>query len=784
MEIWTLVKANIRHRKGSFISIVLLMVIISMSVTVILSLKRNSYKSMDALWEKVNPGELTVIIKESLLTDELLSKVEESTLTDRVKAVASVCGSNLIVNGIEDGNSTFIRKKDEYFTPYNSTLDGYLETDVSINKGYIYIPIGIKSICNCGIGDTIRVYTIYNHYYDFTIAGFIADPIMGSASVGWKQVYVSDEDFELMYHEAKEEELANDADVTAAVCLLHIYKNNDADMTSVEFRRELNQETGIIDFAVGSMPKSLSQKYTILLSDIITASLLVFMLMLMVVVLIVMGHSISTSIQMDYTELGILKSYGFSKGKIRLVFLCRYLLAELFGAAVGLGLAVPVMSMLKNIFFGNTGFLSSGRLDWRSSSMLICTMLVISALFIRLMTRKIIRISPVRAISGGREPVYFDSPVKTGISKRSIHAGIALRQFTSNSKQYIGIVAIVSILVFFMMTVMVLGNILNSKNSLEAMGLMVSEISIQFRTELSDEQLDDIEGVVEEYTVIADKYYYASLYLSLNGEETMCTILRNPEATPAVSKGRTPLYDNEIVITDVLAEEYDLDIGDVVAVSHNDIKADYLVVGYNQSMNDVGMVFFMSLDGARKIGIEDIYYGEYSLDDNSRADAIAERINEIYGELVVAEAISEGEGMDLYEEIISMAKILIYIMSVIFALVVIHMVCTKTFLQERRDIGIYKACGFTSGMLRLQFAVRFLIISIIGSLIGLILSLTLSGPAISQMLSLGGVSTISVSYTPVTFILPISIICLCFFVFAYFASRKIKRVETKELVVE
>lgn len=785
MEIWTLVKANIRNKKGSFFSIVLLMAIISLSVTVILSLKRNTKESMDALWEKAAPGELTVLIKKESLTEDLLKRVEDSGLTEKVEDIPVISADASVINDITNGNALFMRKRDNWFMPYNDRLTGYADKNITINRGEIYIPIGIKTDHSCNIGDKMRVYTIYNHYYDFTIAGFLAEPVVGSETIGWKQAYVSDADFEQMYAEARTEELAHDSEVTADVHILQIYQSENADMTSVEFRRALNKETGIVDFAFGTLTMSESQKYTLLLTDIITAALLVFMLMLTAVVLIVMGHSISTGIQIGYGELGILKAQGFSKEKIRLVFICQYLFAELFGSLAGIVLSVPVMQLMKNIFFDITGILSSDSLALGAASLLIGFILVLSVLFIWMMTYKITKISPVRAISGGQETVYFDSLFQTGIHKKGIHAGLALRQLTSNGKRYIGILFIIAILVFFMMTVMVLGNLINSKTSLEAMGFMPTELSVEFRTELSDKQLEDIETKIEEYTPISHKYYIQNLYLSLNGEQTMCCIFRNPEEVPAISKGRAPLYDNEIVITDVLAEEYALHIGDEVTVTHKDEKKTYMITGFNQSMNDIGRVFFMSLEGSANIGIENIYHGGYSLLDDSEVDRIAAELNDSYGELIVAKvAFYETGGGDMYEEIINMAKALIYILSVVFAFVVVHMVCTKTFIQERRDIGIYKACGFTAGMLRLQFAVRFLLIAVVGVVIGMVFSIFLSGTAISQMLRLAGVSTIEVSYTPTTFILPTVVICICFFIFAYFASRKIKRVETKELVLE
>jgi ABC-type antimicrobial peptide transport system permease subunit len=112
------------------------------------------------------------------------------------------------------------------------------------------------------------------------------------------------------------------------------------------------------------------------------------------------------------------------------------------------------------------------------------------------------------------------------------------------------------------------------------------------------------------------------------------------------------------------------------------------------------------------------------------------------------------------------------------------MVCKKAFLQERRDIGIYKSLGFTSAKLRLQFAVRFLIVSLIGSAVGTVLSFLFTQKVLTVVFRLMGISSFNAKFTFVSFAVPVAIIAASFFGFAYLASGKIKTVEIKELVVE
>jgi hypothetical protein len=76
MEILTLLKANIRHKRGSFVSIIILMMIICMSFTAIFSLRDNCINSIENALNKVNAGDLLLFVSNDALSDDLLDSVK------------------------------------------------------------------------------------------------------------------------------------------------------------------------------------------------------------------------------------------------------------------------------------------------------------------------------------------------------------------------------------------------------------------------------------------------------------------------------------------------------------------------------------------------------------------------------------------------------------------------------------------------------------------------------------------------------------------------------------
>ncbi len=787
MEIITLLKANIRRKKGSFISIVLLTIIIVTSATAIFSVRDNYNHATENAFETANAGFTTIYIRTDLLTDALLSSVEDNPFINDVNCYQSICsdGHKTIGDNIEiyDGNSYFITKMREGILLYNETADGFTENIPQLESGEIYLPFGLKSKLSCNIGDTINLPTI-NDTYQFTIKGFVQEPTNGAMVIGWKQVFVSDTDFDTIYTSCKQLETEN---VSVEFTIMQPNQTDDCILSGTKLQRQLNLETKIIDLAAGSLTREQSMRFTGIYIEVISSILLVFIGLLFVIVLIVMGHSISTEIEIDYVNFGILKSQGFTKWKIRTIIVIRYLLAELIGIVIGSILAFPLEKILSTIFMQITAILPYTGISIGKSILFTLLLLFLSTLLIFVKTRTIGSISPVKAMSGGKADIYFDSRIKMPIFKKGLSLSLALRQFTANKRRYVGTILIVSILTFFMVTINLLGNLLTSRTALETMGLEVTDLDIRYSDRSAEEFCDEIEALVYEHATVTKKFFNNSCYMSINGENIYCVYYKYPEFIGGILKGRAPLYDNEIIITDMVADTLEIQMGDEVTVSDNEKEATYLVSGIYQSMNDSGMAFSMSFDGAKKLGKTITPYLGFALEDPSQAAEIANILNQKYGDVIHAEEWSFEKSLgddDTYSIAVNAMKAIIYSFSIIFALVVIRMVCSKCFSREKIDIGIYKSLGFTSNRLRLQFALRFFVVSLIGSVLGMVLSLAFSAKLIGAALSLIGVSQISTDYTFFTLLVPVSLVGLCFFLFAFMVSGKIKKIEIRELVTE
>ncbi len=345
-----------------------------------------------------------------------------------------------------------------------------------------------------------------------------------------------------------------------------------------------------------------------------------------------------------------------------------------------------------------------------------------------------------------------------------------------------------AILTFFMISVSLLGDLLFVDDAYSMMGLVAYDIQVQAKTEDMAKKWEQVDEQIKEYSKLTDVNSVTSGYMSLNGENLACEVYEYPETIPGLLEGRLPLYDNEILITEFVAESLNLKMGDEVTVSEYDKEATYIISGIHQTMSDVGMAFAMNKKGKERLRGEDItfYYRYYVLEDKTQLDAIEKMLQEEYGDDLEVEVYTEENNpiTSLYSGIVTLLQIIIDVFSLIFVAVAVRMVCTKVFLQERTDIGIYKAIGFTSGKLRMQFAMRFLLVALIGAMFGILLSVLASRKAIGLVMRFAGVSKLVLTFTVESLLVPVLIVSVSCMVFAFIAARKIKKVEVRELVVE
>lgn len=264
--------------------------------------------------------------------------------------------------------------------------------------------------------------------------------------------------------------------------------------------------------------------------------------------------------------------------------------------------------------------------------------------------------------------------------------------------------------------------------------------------------------------------------VSLNGVDFTANVITEPERFH-ILKGRACNAENEIVITEFIASDMSLEIGDTVTVGTNSGNGNYVISGIYSCANDMGKNIGMSREGYLKIARDhpNLWCYHYFLKDpDCKYDITAELENLYGGDIHVHENTWPG----LFGIISAMRGLtaFMYAAVIVFILIVTVMTSGKIMSSEQRDLGILKSIGFTNLQLEINFAMRFMLTAFIGAIIGIIFAATVTDSVVSAIMKLAGISNFASFPNAFEVIFPALTVIFLFGIFGFISAGKIKKV--------
>ena len=782
MRDFTLIKANIRRQKGSFIGVFLLIWIISISLCAILSVWSNAHDYVRQEIDRIGYGTFTCWAENIPDTDALAQQIE--TLSDVEKVtVQPLLYVRYIVNGKESGSSALMLpyKPNEYYI-YKDDLSGRTSSPKEPKKGEVYVTPAFCSLYDAVIGDKVEVLLNGRKEY-LTIKGFFEDPVMGSSMMGMKTILMNSEKWDNTNQSLKISSKKDKASNKNASCgaMFHVFQSEKSKLTTSKFQSTVQNDTALGQYGIWSYSKNSVTGFMLILQNIFAGFLIVFVLVLLVVTIIVLGHNISSSIEQDYVNMGILKAVGYTKRHLRMTQMGQHLLAVILGILAGVPLSIPLVILVNKLTITATGLFMPAKLPVLYCTLALSGIFLLLAAFIFVKTAKIGKITPLRAIRGGTEDIYFKSSFTLPVYRRGMYFWLAFRQLISNKKQYISACLITSLLVFFLSLV----GRLDAWMGPDGQGMMTAFAASPYDISLwsnKKEILEEAEKVIAKYATIKDSYQFKMIHTLINGMDCSMNIISKPDYYN-ILEGRTCKYDNELVLTEMMAKDLAVSVGDTVTVTNGDKEADYIITGINECANDMGLNFSMNQDGFARIGNDTDGPTHYILSDAGCVEKISKELTDTYGDDLHIDK-NEWSGIDSIVAAMSALGMLMYIITIFIILIVVSLTGSKILYREQNDLGIYKSQGCNSGKLRLMFALRFVIVATLGSIIGIILNIALTDTLAFSILKMCGIGHFTSKITFANCFLPALAVTLIFFAFSYTAARKIKKIEPGILIVE
>ncbi len=770
MEIKTFWLADSKRHKGSLAGIFVLIFLVSVSLVSVITVWRNSGQYVKDEMGRLGFGTITAWVSGISDIEMLTEEIDKISGVERT-GIQPVIFSEYEVNGQEsDSEGQLVTYEPEKYSYriFSDDLKGY-GPDAIIHTGEIYVSPSLHSMFGVELGDEISFPVARNGgRVTFTVKGWFEDPFMGSSMIGMKSFLICGEDHEKiagMIHEAGIDALARDG------YMVHIFQS--ASESAAQLNALLDRDTALLQYAEFTHSDSAIYGFMMTLQNVFTGLLLAFVLIMILVSLIVMGHSISSSQEQDMEDTGILKTIGFTTGKLQKIQMLLYMVPVFLGIVSGVLGAVPVSLAVSRMTLTTTGLLIPAGIPFAVCIPVLLLIFGVLAGFVWLRTAQLEKITPMNAI---RDADRNGGAGKTGhspIYQRNLCFWLALRQVVSGKKRYLGACLVAALLVFFASLIGRMDSWLgpDGKGLMDAFNPADLHIAAQPMGEAGEE---DVEQTIEEYTNITDQYMLAMPGVSVEGTDYTANVITQPERFHML-KGQTCMESDEIVLTEFAAADLNVAIGDTVSVSAGLGNAEYRISGIYQCANDMGANVGLSREGYQRIGQEtaNMWCVHYFIEDVDMQPQIMEALDAAYGGDVY---LHENSWPGLYG-ILSAMELLTYFMYgivVILIFVITTLTGSRLLALEQRDMGIYRSFGFTAMQLRISFSLRFGMISFLGALIGLVCSAFLTDPLVAALLRMFGISNFSSHPTIGNVLLPALVVIVSFTIFAWCVAGKIK----------
>lgn len=793
MEILTLLKASIKYNKFSFFSVFILMLIVSMTLTGAISVRQNTINTISEANDAIGSGDVVAIIRTENCSKDMLSKLEESKYVDHIQPIESFLSIGTTIQGIKDESRIYYTAYDEEkgYHLFREDLKGYVSSPRPLQKGEVYLPLSVKYMYSCEVGDTLQLQTS-EHNYTFTITGFIEEPFTGSDIINMKTFFITKDDFQTLYEESiKEEQIRRDGGTAMISPFLWIHIDTAQTFPgNIEaFCRSINEETGIMDQSEDYLTREQSEKYTRNVTEILCGVLYVFLTLLLIIIILVLSVHIGNSIELAYVNLGILKANGFTEKHLRTVLLFQFLLPVLLGEMTGLILSTVAISYLRQIFIKASYLYVSGSIQLRQSLLILTMILVFLGILIYVKTSRIGKISPVRAIAGGMKEVHFSNlftiPV-LGRSKAWIGIRIAVRQMTSNMRQYGVTCLILAGFVFYFSSAFGFKDNFTHDFLNEMYGFITADLCIDYHGNY--DMRPEVEQAINANSAIIDSFSYGDHTFFMDDVLYHVQILDDTGYLKSIVRGNQIHYDNEVLLSGILSKKIGKSIGDTVMLQYGDIAKEYIVCGIYDSVHYAGDTFALTFEGAQNL-CPDILPEKryYLLKDTSKVGELQKMIDDTYGKYhIQTTKVTMQSEYTLKIDLMACDAInyFLFFMGAVFIVIVLWMSCFRSFQKERTDIGIYKACGFSSLRIRLQFCFRYLLIGLVADILGMFTYILLGDRLNATSLKASGITSFDAPLTMTSLLITPLIILILIVTIAFLVTKRIYQISTRELIVQ
>ncbi len=572
--------------------------------------------------DRLGFGDFTVWV--SGQPERLLAELEQMADVENV-VLQEIIYAGYEVNGNYSDNEGQLISYDGTI-PYRFIDRNGENVDLSeINDGDIYISPAMEAMFDVQVGDTIQFnLSRSNGRKPFTVAGYFEDAFMGSSMIDMKSFLISSSDYEKVL-----QIMADSAAIDVlgrSGAMIHISKDGSSSLSDAQFYEELQEHTEIARYMEFTYRKDSILNYMLLLQNVVSGFMMIFSVVLFIICLIMIKHSLTLVIEQEKGDMAILRTIGLSGSILRSVYVTLYGGSGFLGVLLGAVFSGTVAGNIARGMVTSTGMLVDIRVPVALLLVVfvICMLVLAAAVFAQ--TGKILRIAPMQTLRETKSA----TKVHSRFARKGLLVHIAVREVLADQKKYISLCLIAMILTVFLSVIGHMGAWLgpNGEGLMNSFSVAEHDLGVQPLNQTVP--MDEIERIINWYSPVVAQYELAMQSVTVNGQEYTANVLDDTKWFHMLS-GEV-CDDDSILITDTVAAELDLQIGDMVRVSANGRMQEYEVSGIYQCANGMGTNIGMSMGGYAKIGdiTGYIWCRHYILEDGSVRDYVYDYLEAHY----------------------------------------------------------------------------------------------------------------------------------------------------------
>lgn len=679
--------------------------------------------------------------------DEMLKK-EESIKGYRLEQV--VFGSQNYMT--KSGGSALESKNTSIFQSIESATITFFDKEnnpiTEIKQGHMYVTGTVMEKNNLQPGDVIRL----NHNgveLEFVLDGLAKDALLGSDFMGNTRFLMNDADMQKL--------LANETiyeHYRGEICYF--------DTDDVKALKAALSEVTNIGF---DGPRS-TIKLAYVMDMIIAFIVLILSVCLIIVSFVVLKFTITFTITEEFREIGVMKAIGLSNGKVRSLYIVKYLLMSVVGAIVGFFASIPFGKLLmdsvsKKMVLGNDNAIL---INFLGAVLVVCVIL----LFAYLCTGKVKKATPVDAIRSGQTGERYKNKTVLRIQKCPTGNALfmALNDVLSSPKRFLSIIISFSLCTLFVLILVNTTATMKSDKLIYTFGtksdlyLPDSKLMDAMSGGSKEETLlyiDELEKKLTEAGMPAEicleMIYKYPITFQRNDYILTCQQGLNTEASEyKYIEGVAPESKDEISITPQISEMLGAKIGDTITIHFGEQDMECMVTAYHQTMNQLGEIIRLHEDAPTSFDFVAgaLHFQINFLDrpDVKEIELRKERIKKLFDNAEVMNSTEYCIDCTMVAGTLEAVQFLLLGITLVVVMLVTILMERSFIADEKGQIAILKAIGFRDSAIIKWHVYRFGLVGLLAVILAAVCSIPMTELCITPIFGMMGAVDIDYNIDP------------------------------------